>query len=184
MSSSLASASMSKRHPDGAEAVAHILVDAEDAEEVHVGLERRLDRVQLDAAALRNGGDARREAARQAGEHDLDRRRRVVLGGEHLRVIGVDGEGLAARLLRPQPEEGADGRAAVRAVQPLAAGAPLELGGLGGLLSASRAPSRAVDVDAIVGMAVHGRVGKSVMVLNSWICLFGVPVRKGPHPRR
>src|SRR5215475_15100979 len=33
---------------DGAEAIAHLVVDAEDALNVHVGLERSLDRMQLD----------------------------------------------------------------------------------------------------------------------------------------
>src|SRR5262249_43329988 len=44
---------------NAAEAVAHIVVDAEDALNVHVAFDRRLDRAQLDIAVLSDGGDAR-----------------------------------------------------------------------------------------------------------------------------
>src|SRR6516164_7985518 len=53
-----------------AEAIAHFLVDAEDALNVHVRLERRLDHVELYAAPLRNCGNARRQAARKPGENE------------------------------------------------------------------------------------------------------------------
>src|SRR4029450_10552667 len=42
---------------DGAEAVADLVIDAEDAVQVHVGLERGLDRMKLDAAAVGDGGN-------------------------------------------------------------------------------------------------------------------------------
>ena len=53
--------------------------------DVHLAFELRLDRPQLDAAILRDGGDAGGEAAREADEHVLDRRDAVVLRGEDLR---------------------------------------------------------------------------------------------------
>ena len=82
ISSLVASASMSKVTRMRAEAVADVGVDAEDAVQVHVALDARLDRVELDAAVLGDGGDAGGEAARQRREHDLDRRRPVVGGGK------------------------------------------------------------------------------------------------------
>src|SRR6202012_1190730 len=44
---------------DVVEAVAHVAVRAEDAADVVVALDGGLDRVQLDAAVLRDGGHAR-----------------------------------------------------------------------------------------------------------------------------
>ena len=72
-------------HLDPAEAVADVAVDAEDALDVHVALERGRHRAQLDLAVLGDGGDAGGQAAGEADEHDFDRRRPVVLGGEDLR---------------------------------------------------------------------------------------------------
>src|SRR5690242_21114720 len=47
--------------------------------------------------------DAGGEAARQSDEHVLDRRRTVVLGGEDLRVVGVEERGCPVRLLGAEP---------------------------------------------------------------------------------
>ena len=90
---------------DAVEAVAHLGVDAEDAQDVHVALERRLHRVQLDVAVLRDGRDAGGEAAGEADEHELDRRGAVVLGREDLRVVGVVLELRLVRLLLAEAEE-------------------------------------------------------------------------------
>src|SRR5262249_32130231 len=45
---------------DDAETIAHVAVDAENALKVHVGFERCLHRMELDAAPLGNCGNARR----------------------------------------------------------------------------------------------------------------------------
>ena len=86
-------------------AVAHVAVDAEDALDVHRAFELRLDRPQLDAAILRDGGDAGRQAAREADEHVLDRRRAEILGGEDLRMIGLERELGLVLLLLAEPVE-------------------------------------------------------------------------------
>src|SRR6185503_11825904 len=55
-----------ERHLDAVVAVADVGVHAEDPLDVHGAFDVRLDGTELDAAVLRDGGDARREAARQA----------------------------------------------------------------------------------------------------------------------
>ncbi len=55
-------------------AVADVAVDAEDALDVHGPFELRLDRPELDAAILRDRGDAGRQAAGQTDEHQFDGR--------------------------------------------------------------------------------------------------------------
>src|ERR1043166_6457470 len=100
---------------DGAEPVAHVIVDAENALNVHVGLERRLDRMKLDAAPLGDRGNARGQTARQAGQNQFDRRRSMVLGGKNLGMVRLDGERVVSRLLGAEPEELSDRGAAVSA---------------------------------------------------------------------
>ena len=157
--------------PDGAEAVADVLIDAEDAADVHVRLERRLDRMQLDAAVLGDGRNAGGEAACEAGQHDLDRRRRLVLGGEDLGMVGVDGELFLVRLLGAQPEEVLDGRAAVRSVDPFDTSTRhLKLRRAGALLSASRAPRSAATLTPLLAVLL---VDPMVIVVI-WIFLFHV----------
>src|SRR6516225_4777838 len=79
---------------DGTEAIAHLVVDTEDALNVHIGLERRLDGVELDAAPLGDRGDARGEAARKTGQDEFDRSRGVVLGRKDFWMICLYREGL------------------------------------------------------------------------------------------
>src|SRR6516162_1985409 len=114
-------------NPDGAEAIAYVVVDAEDALNVHVGFERGLDRMELYAASLGDCGNARREAARKTREDEFDRSRSLVLGRKDLWVVCLDRERLVAGLLGSEPEEIANRGAAVCAIQPLAACTPLEL---------------------------------------------------------
>ena len=87
----LASASMSNLTSIVAEAVADVGVGAEDAVQVHGGLDVAYTEPQLDAALLGDGGDARREAAAEGHEDVLRRRDAVVLGREQQRVVGVVG---------------------------------------------------------------------------------------------
>ena len=94
-----------ERHLDVVVAVAHVAVDAEDAADVHLAFELRLDRAQLDAAILRDGGDAGGEAAREADEHVLDRRDALVLGREDLGMVGVEGRLGLVLLLLAEAEE-------------------------------------------------------------------------------
>src|SRR5215468_3146159 len=94
---------------DSAEAIAHVVVDAEDALNVHVGLERGLDRMELYPAPLGDRGNARREATRKTGEDEFDGSRSIVPGRKDLWVVCLDRESLAAGLLSSKPEEIADG---------------------------------------------------------------------------
>ncbi len=65
-------------------------------------------------------------------------------------MIGVKAEFRPVRLLRPEPVEALNGRMAVRAVDPLAGRAPLELGGLGGLGQRFAGAEKGFDIDAVV----------------------------------
>ena len=98
--------------------------------EIHVAFDGGRDRAQLDVAMLRDRGDAGGQAARQADQHIFDRRGAFVLGGEHLRMVGIELEGRLAVLFLAQSVEAFDGRVAVGAVLPFAGRAPLELRGL------------------------------------------------------
>src|SRR3954464_2958916 len=145
---------------DGAEPVAHVIVDAENALNVHVGLERRLDRMKLDAAPLGDRGNARGQTARQAGQNQFNRRRSMVLGGENLGMVRLDGERLVPRLLGAEPEELSDRGAAVRAVQPLAPGAPLELRVFRRLLQRFARAEQSSYVDAVLNrLGRRGAIG-------------------------
>src|SRR5262245_64784082 len=86
-------------HLDLAESVPDLRVGAEDAVDVHVSLDGRVDRAELDLALLRDRGDARRQAASERREGELDRGGAVVLGGELERVVGLEGEGRPVLLL-------------------------------------------------------------------------------------
>src|SRR5262245_40351734 len=116
-------------HLDAVEAVAYVLVHAEDAADVHAGLQRRRDLAQLHLARLRDRRYARGEAAREPREDDLDRRRRVVLGSEDLGMVGVEDELRLVLLLGTEAVELLDGGPAVRAVDPFDFRAPFELRG-------------------------------------------------------
>ena len=112
--------------------------------------ELRLDRAQLDAAILRDRGDAGRQAAREADEHVLDRRDAVILRREDLRMIGLErGLGLVLLLLA-EPEEALDVRLAVRAVLPLAGRPPRELRRLRRALQRFARVQQCLDVDSVV----------------------------------
>ena len=113
------------------EAVADVVIDAEDALDIHVAFERRRDRLQLDVAILRDRGDAGRQAAREADQDIFDRCGAQILGREALGVIGIERKRLLAPLLLAQAEEALHGRMAMGAVLPLTGGTPLELGGGG-----------------------------------------------------
>ena len=148
-------------HLDAAEAVADVAVHAEDAAHVHGAFDRRRDPAQLDLAVLGDRGDAGGQAAGQADEHVLDRRRAVVLGGEDLGMVDVERVPGAVALLLAEAEEALDVGVAVRAVLPLARGSPLELARpRAPRSSASRAPSSASTLTPLltgVSVAVIGQ---------------------------
>src|SRR5215510_6656080 len=150
---------------DSAEAIAHVVVDAEDALNVHVGLERGLDRMELYAASLGDRSNARRKAARKTGEDEFDGGRSIVLGCKDLRVVCLDREGLVARLLSSEPEEVADSGAAVRALQPFAACTPLELRRLWRLLQGLARAKQCSHINAVI----HCRDGR--LVRGHWLRL-------------
>src|SRR5262249_57179540 len=99
----------------------------EDSLKLHVAFGRRLARAQLDIAVLSDGGDARRQAARESDQDVFDRGRAPVLGRKDLGVIGIELEGGLAALLLAEAEKAFDRRVTVGAVLPFARGAPLEL---------------------------------------------------------
>ena len=107
--------------------------------------------MQLHAAIRRHGGNPGGKTRGEGGENDLGRRGPVVLGREHLGVIGFDHVRLPVRMLLPQSREVRDRRAAVGAVHPLATGPPLELGGLWCVGERLARSEYRLDVDAVVG---------------------------------
>ena len=117
-------------HVDAAEAVADVRISPEDAQDVHLALDRRGDRPKLDPTALCNRGDAGREAATERGEDNLHGRGTTVFRGEDRRVIGVKRERVLVLVLLAQPRVARHGRLAVGAMDPAGGRAPGELGGL------------------------------------------------------
>src|SRR5215831_4860936 len=115
--------------------------------------------MELNAAPLRDCCDTGREAARETGEDELNGGWSIVFGRKDLRVVRLDSERLVAGLLGPQPEEVADNGAAVGAVQPRAARAPLELCGLRCLFQGLTRAEQRTHVDPIVRLR-DGRNGR------------------------
>ena len=114
--------------------------------------------MKLDAAVRRHRRDTGREARRQRGERDLGRGGAVVLGGEDLGVVGVDRVRLAVHVLSAEAGEVGDLGAAVGPSHPLAAGPPLEEGGLGGVRERLAGAAERLDVHAVVdGRGIGGR---------------------------
>src|SRR5262249_35143501 len=144
---------------NGAKPIAHLVIHPEDALNIHVGLECCLDRMELNAASLRDCCYTGRKAARQTGEDKLNGSWSIVFGRKDLRVVRLDSERLVAGLLSPQPEEVADNGAAVGAVQPRAARAPLELCGLWCLFQGLTRAEQRTHVDPIVRLR-DGRNGR------------------------
>src|SRR4051794_12122471 len=71
-------------------------------------------------------------------------------------MVGVDGEGLAVHVLLAEAGEGVDRGPAVRAPHPVAAGPPLELGGLGCVGERLAGAEEVGDVHAVVGGGSFG----------------------------
>src|SRR5262249_18415834 len=92
---------------------APLVIHPKYALNIHVGLECCLDRMELNAASLRDCCYTGRKAARQTGEDELNRSWSIVFGRKDLRVVRLDSERLVAGLLGPQPEEVAATGAAV-----------------------------------------------------------------------
>ena len=101
----------------------------------------------LDLPVLRDGGHTCCQAAGEPDEHVLDRGGAVVLGGEDLGVVGVEGEAGPIALLLAESEEALDLRPAVGPVLPLAGCPPPEGGGLGRLGERIAGAEQGFDVD-------------------------------------
>src|SRR5262245_59614495 len=121
-----------ERDLDVVVAVPHVAVDAENAADVYLAFEGRLDRTQLDAAVLRDRCDAGRETARETDEDVLDRRDAAILGREDLRMIGLERGLRLVLLLLAESVETVDVGFAVGAALPLAGRPPREFGCVGG----------------------------------------------------
>src|ERR1051326_6100582 len=137
-------------HIDGVEPIADVGIATEDAEYVHAAFERGPDGPELDAAVLRDRGDARGETAGERGQNGLNGCRGSVLRREALGMIRFEGERLAMALLLAKAREAFNGRAAEGAVDPIAAGAPGELGGLGIVGQGIAGFKQRLAVDAVV----------------------------------
>src|SRR6476646_5673513 len=88
-------AAQSKAHPDLLVAVADLVRQPEDAQQVNVALDGRGDLGESDAAGGGDGGDTCGEAGDQGVQQVLGRCRAVVLADQHGRVVGGEGERLA-----------------------------------------------------------------------------------------
>ena len=137
------------------EAVADVAVDAEDALDVHVALERRRDRAQLDLAVLGDGGDAGGEAAGQArrartrpASRRCPRRRRSP-GGRRRSVNSVLCFCSSPRPKKPSTVEWLCVPFTHSQRRP-----PLELGGLGRRGQRLAGAEQCFDVDAVVDLRV------------------------------
>ena len=124
-------------HGDAAEAVADVGIGAEDAEDVHVALDRRRDRAQLDPAILGHGGDAGGEATASATSTISTG---VAPWSSEAKHSGWSASNVnGTRGCAPgRGRRSRHGRLAVGAVAPTACRAPGELGGLGCRRSALR----------------------------------------------
>ena len=141
--------------------------------------ELRLDRAQLDAAILRYGRHARRQAARKTDEHDTLRashpgpRRRKSPGDRRRRRTRS-----CASAPSPEPIE-IPGRceSAVGTVQPFAGCTPGELCGLGRALQRFPRGQQRVDVDAVVDtLLTHFPVSSTL-----WMVWWTAPAAAEPN---
>src|SRR5262245_5278066 len=101
-------------NPDLLVAVAHLVGEAQDAEQVDVTLHSGGNGLQRYAAGRRDVGDAGGQAGGDRVQEELHRRRPLAGAHEYGRVVGVVGEVRgAAGVLRARAEEAADGAAVV-----------------------------------------------------------------------
>src|SRR5690606_11473326 len=143
-------------HLDAIEAVTDVTVDAENALQVHSTLERRLHRAKLDVAVLCDSCDSGGQATGEPREHDLHRRRTLVLGGKNFRVVGIEPERGAVLLLLAEAEEALYSGCAVRSVDPVTGCAPRELRRLGRLGQGFPRAQQCFDVDSVVDGSLGG----------------------------
>ncbi len=90
------------------------------------------------------------QATRQARQHQLNRSRALIGCGELFGVVCVDRVRTRACLLLAKAEESFDGRAGVRAPDPLAGRTPLELSGFGHGLQGLTGTQQGFDIHAVV----------------------------------
>ena len=135
---------------DPLEAVADLVIDSEDALDIHVAFERRRHRLQLDIAILRDRRDSGGQAAREADQDIFDRRGSQILGREALGVIGIERKRLLAPLLLAEAVEALHGRMAMGAVLPLTGGTPLELSSNGCVGERFACTDQCFHVDSVV----------------------------------
>ena len=109
-------------HFDAAEAIAHVVVYAENALHVHVPFQGRGDRAQLNVAVLGNRGDTGGQATCQANQDVLDRRSTLVLGCKKFRVVSIEGKSFLVMLFLPQAVKTFHRRMTVSAILPFAGG--------------------------------------------------------------
>ena len=132
------------------EAVAGLALDAEDAGQVHVALDRGPHGAQLDARRVATvATPAVRHPARPA--RTISTGRHAAIGGrEDLRVVRVEGERLVVRLLGADAAEVLDGGAGVDSIDPGRRRTPLELGQLRHVGHRVTSAEQRCDVDAVV----------------------------------
>ena len=162
-------------------AVADLVRQSEDAPQVDVTLDRRLDGGQLHAAGGGDVGDARRQTGCQTVEQDLDRGRPLVLADEHLGVVAVVLEVALVAVRATGSVEGLDPATAVGAGLPLVGRPELELGQLGLLTDHVDGGEQVGRVDAVERLGL-------ALFLGGWCLLhfpspsFALPRLVGSHP--
>ena len=108
-------------------------------------------------------------------QHELHRRRPVVLAHQHGGVVGVEDEGALVGALFADPEVVGDGAAVVGAADPLVVGAELEPGRLGRLLDRVEGGEEGGGVHAVAHRVVDlgGGVGGGHRGTPPWRCVDG-----------
>ena len=137
-------------------AVADLVGQAEDPEQVDVALDGGLDLGQVHAACRGDVGQAGRQAGGQGMEHELDRGRGAVGADEHGRVVGVVDVHLLVRHLLHGAVEAVDRGLVVRAADPPVRGAELELGDVAVALDGVKGGEQRRRVDAVADGVLHG----------------------------
>jgi hypothetical protein len=112
--------------------------------------------LQLDLSSLGDGCHSSRQTAGQAGQHHLDRCGALVLGGEDLGMVGIEGELGLVLLLGAKPVESFDGGLALGAIDPLAGRPPLEFGAFRLIRQRFASAEQGFDIYTIIHLVRSG----------------------------
>ncbi len=130
-------------------AVADLVRQSEDAQQVDVTLDSRGDLREGDAAGCGDVGDACGEAGGEGVQYVLDRRRAVVRPDQHGRVVGVEREWLPVGHFLLGAVEAVERRPVVGPADPAVGGPELELGDVGVAFHGVECGEQGCGVDAV-----------------------------------